>query len=282
MNHLPFGISQYTTWPLTFEQDLQLYHWLGVGNIEVCESKLSATNPQPQLQALQSYGLKVSSVQPRYHSPFPNSLRKTPTAPAERMRRLQESIRRFGRYCPGTTLVVNTGLAPGGDFATAHRVAVSEFKKIARFAHGHNVRIGLEPLNPVYMNTDTFLCSIAHAARLMEEVDHEAFGLFLDVWHYWEDSEAPALIRKYAGRIFGVHVSDWRLPRAFGDRLLPGAGEIPLNAMLKTIRKTGYDGVYTLEIFSDLRLPDSLWKYPAQTAAAGQKAFAKLWRQICA
>lgn len=282
MSQLPFGISQYTTWPQTFAQDLHLYRRLGIEHIEVCEAKLSAANPHPQLRALRDSGLQVSSVQPRFHSPFPNSLRKRPAAPAERMHRLRESIQLFGAYFPGTTLVVNTGLAPDGDLASAYRTAEREFKKIARFAQRHRVRIALEPLNPVYMNTDTFVCSLAQAVRLMEAVDHAAFGLFLDVWHYWEETAAPALIRRHAKKIFGVHVSDWRRPRAFGDRVLPGAGEIPLVAMLRTIREAGYAGVYTLEIFSDLRLRDSLWKQPARTAAEGQRAFVKIEGKICA
>ena len=198
------------------------------------------------------------------------------------MKHLRESVRLFGRYFPGTTLVVNTGLAPDGNLASAYRVAGREFRNIAEYATAHGVRIALEPLNPVFMNTDTFICSLANAGRLVETVNHPAFGLFLDVWHYWEDSTGSALVRKYSGKIFGVHVSDWRLPRAFGDRLLPGAGEIPLVALLRAIRKTGYDGIYSLEIFSDLRLPDSLWVNPRRTVAEGQKAFATIWRQVCA
>lgn len=278
----PFGISQYTTWTLTFAEDLRLYRRLGIGHVEVCEAKLSAADPHRQLRALQDSGLNVSSVQPRFHSPFPNSLRKTPVSPAERMRRLAESVQLFGRYFPGTTLVVNTGLAPGGDLVSAYRTAAREFKKIAKLAQRHDLRIALEPLHPIYMNIDTFLCSLAHAVRLMKAVDHPAFGLWLDVWHYGADPAAPALIGKYARKIFGVHVSDWRLPRAFGDRLLPGAGELPLAELLKTIRNTGYDGIYTLEIFSDLRLRDSLWKHPARTAAEGRRGFEKIWRQVCA
>ena len=280
--HLPFGVSQYTTWPLTLAQDVELYAKDGVEYIEVCEAKLDPAAPEPGLESLRASGLKVSSVQPRYHSPFPNSLRPEPKSPSERMKRLGESVRRFGRHFPGTTLVVNTGLAPGGDLASAYRTTVREFKSIAKLAATHGVRIGFEPLNPFYMNTDTFISSLARAAQLIDAVDHPQFGLFLDVWHYWEDPEAGAWVRKLGKKIFGVHVSDWRTPRAFGDRLLPGAGEIPLADMLGTIRKTGYDGVYTLEIFSDLRLRDSLWANPRRTVLRGRNGFARIWRQVCA
>lgn len=279
---LPFGVSQYTTGPQSFARDLALLRRLGIGHIELCESKLSTTNPHPQLRQVQAAGLDVSSVQPRYHSPFPNSLRAVPASPRDRMARLRQSVRLFASYFPGTTLVVNTGLAPGGDLATAWKVAIREFQAIASFAAAHGVRIGFEPLNPVYMNTDTFICSLAHAGRLIDAVDHDKFGLFLDVWHYWEDPAAAALIRRYRNKIFGVHISDWRTPRAFGDRRLPGQGEMPLADLLRTIRRCGYEGVYTLEIFSDRRLEDSLWAHPARTVAAGRKSFTQLWRKVCA
>ena len=279
---LPFGVSQYTTWPLTWEQDLRLYARAGIGTIEVCEAKLDAADPHPQLRALAASGLKVASVQPRHHSPFPNSIRPQPASPGARMRLLARSVRLFGRYFPGTTLVVNTGIAPGGKFASAHRIAAREFRQLARLADDHGVRIGFEPLNPVYMNTDTFICSLASAGRLIEEVDHPRFGVFLDVWHYWDDPAAGAWIGKHARQIFGVHISDWRLPRAFGDRLLPGAGEMPLVRLLRDIRRTGYAGAYTLEIFSDLKLPDSLWRDPARTVRRGRNAFARIWRRVCA
>ncbi len=276
----PFGISQFTTWTQTWVQDLALYRELGVRNIEVCEAKLDPAKPQPQLESLLASGLHVASVQPRFHSPYPNSLRAVPAAPAERMRLLRESIRLFGRYFPGTTLVVNTGLAPGGDLAAAYRIAEREFRRAAVFAADHGVRLALEPLNPVYMNTDTFICSLAQGRRLIDAVDHPAFGVLLDVWHYPEETDAAAEVRKFGARIFGVHISDWRRPRAFADRVLPGQGELPLVPMLRAIRRTGYAGIYTLEIFSDLRLRDSLWAHPRRTVVAGQKAFAKLWKQI--
>ena len=278
----PFAISQYTTLPLTFAEDLALYRKLGIRQIEICESKLGASDGDRHLRAVVAAGFQVTSVQPQIHSPFPNSLRAQPATPRLRMQRLRKSIAFFSRHCPGTTLVLNTGLAPGGDLTAAHRVAVREFKVIARVADDHGVRVALEPLNPVYMNTDTFVCSLARAREMIEEVDHPAFGLFLDLWHFWEDLAAPAEIRRSAKQIFGVHISDWRRPRAFGDRVLPGAGQIPIVRLLKVIRQTGYRGAYTLEIFSDPRLADSLWKNPRRTAALGQQAFAHIWRQVCA
>lgn len=282
MSALPFGISQYTTWPQTFEEDLELYREAGVEFIEVCEAKLDASKPEAQLQQLKDSGLRVSSVQPRLHSLFPDFPRPEPVSPRERMGLLRKTIELFGRHFPGVTLVTITGAAPNGDYALAYRTAAQEYRELAKIAADHSVRVAVEPLHPILMNVDTFLCSLAHAGRVIESVDHPQFGLFLDVWHIWEDTGAPALIAKYGGKIFGVHVNDWRDPRAFGDRVLPGEGVIPLVALLQAIRQTGYDGAYTLEIFSETRLSGSLWADPRRTVVEGKKAFAKIWEDVCA
>jgi sugar phosphate isomerase/epimerase len=279
---LPFGVSQYTTWPQTFEEDLQLYQESEVGCIEVCEAKLNAANPHPQLERLKDSELKVASVQPRLHSLFPDFPRPEPKSPKERMARLRNTIEFFGQYFPGTTIVTISGAAPGGDYDLAYRTAAQEYKEIAKAAADNGVRVALEPLNPILMNVDTFICSIAHAGRIVEAVDHPAFGVFLDVWHIWEDAAACELIKHYAERIYGVHINDWKTPRAFGDRYLPGDGEIPLVPLLKAIRDTNYAGAYTLEIFSETHLSGSLWTNPRKTVTEGKEAFARIWEQVCA
>jgi sugar phosphate isomerase/epimerase len=275
-------MSQYTTWPLTFAQDLELYQKAGIEYIEVCEGKLDEVNPGEMLGRLKDTGLKVSSVQPRLHSLFPDVPRPEPKSPSERKARLKKTIQLFGRHFPGTTLVSISGAAPNADYDLAYRTAAKEYLEVAKVAADSGVRVALEPLNPILMNADTFLCSLAHAGRVIEEVNHPAFGLFVDVWHIWEDVAAPALIKKYGDKIFGVHVNDWRTPRAFGDRYQPGDGEIPLVELLRAIRSTSYTGAYTLEIFSETRLSGSLWADPAKTVVEGKKAFEKIWEKVCA
>jgi sugar phosphate isomerase/epimerase len=278
----PFGVSQYTTWPQSFEQDLTLFQALGVENIEVCEAKLDAGNPRPQLERLKASGLKVTSVQPRLHSLFPDQPRPEPASPGERMKLLADSIELFGQYFPGATLVSISGAAPGGDYHEAYKTAAREYRELAKIAEGHGVRVALEPLNPILMNVDTFICSLAQARRVIEAVDHPAFGMFVDVWHIWEDESACQLIAQTGSRIFGVHINDWNTPRAFGDRYIPGEGQIPLAKLLKAIRDSGYQGAYTLEIFSELRLGGSLWADPQKTVTQSKIAFENIWNQICA
>lgn len=278
----PFGVSQYTTWTQSFDDDLALCREAGVGHLEVCEAKLDAADPVPQLERLRASGLQVASVQPRLHSLFPDAPRPEPRAPEERMALLRGTMALFGKWFPGTTLVTIPGAVPGGDYALGYRTAAREYREAAKAAADLGVRLALEPLNPILMNVDTFLCTLAHAERVIGEVDHPAFGLFVDVWHVWEDPAAPERIEKAGAKVFGVHVNDWRTPRAFGDRCLPGEGEIPFVPLLRAVRRSGYAGAYTLEIFSETRLEGSLWTDPRRTVVEGKKAFEKIWREACA
>lgn len=222
---LRFSVSQYTTWPLTFEQDLELFARAGVNCIEVCEAKLDPTDPNPQLQRLKDSGLTVTSVQPRLHSLFPDVPRPEPASPRARMERLKSSIALFSRHFPGTTLVTITGAAPRADYASAYRIAAEEYREAARVAADHGVRIALEPLNPILMNADTFICSLAHAGRVIEAVDHPSFGLFVDVWHIWEDATAPAPAQLHAraDATMGDAAHPRRAPDRRRRRALPAA-----------------------------------------------------------
>ena len=69
-----FGISEFTTWPWSFERDVARYAAHGVDTIEVCEFKLNRDDYRSQLQSIERSGLTVSSVQSTVHSLFPDIL----------------------------------------------------------------------------------------------------------------------------------------------------------------------------------------------------------------
>ena len=278
-----FGVSEFTTWPWSFDHDVERYAALGVGAIEVCEFKLDAGRAEAQLARARELGLTISSVQPRLHSLFPDAPRPLPKEPGERMALYRETIRRFGQAAPGTTLVSISGAAPDGDYRLAYETAVTEYRALAEFAGEHGVRIALEPLNPILMNEDTFLCTLPDAMEVVLAVDHPNFGVFVDVWHIWADEGAPRQIREAGPKIFGVHLNDWHRPRHFGDRVSIGEGQIDLPRLVRAIHDSGYTGAYTLEIFSSDHLPDSLWKSDLDALIIkNQAAFAQVWESAFA
>jgi sugar phosphate isomerase/epimerase len=100
--------------------------------------------------------------------------------------------------------------------------------------------------------------TLAQGRALVEAVGHPHFGLCLDLWNVWQGANIEAEIRACGDRTFVVQLADWRLPRSFEDRLVPGRGEIPLPPLLRAVHESGYRGPYVVEIFSS-GVPDALW-----------------------
>lgn len=276
-----FGVSEFTTWPNTFEADVELYAAAGADCIEVTEFKLDGARLLEQLRSVQPSGLSVSSVQATVHSLFPDGLAGEPTDPQDRARHMRQSIERIAPLVPvETPFVAVTGAAPGGDVQCVYDTAVKAFRELAQVAAAHGARLAFEPLNPMLMNSDTAIWSLADALELVEAVDHRSFGLCVDVWNVWQSPNLLELIRRCGERIFLVQVSDYRRPRSHNDRVSVGDGEIPLRDIISVLRQTSYRGPYVLEIFSGESLPDSLWRSdPSSVLKKNMLAFEDVWRE---
>jgi sugar phosphate isomerase/epimerase len=253
-----FGVSEFTTQPWSFEQDVENYARLGVDTIEVCEVKLDEERAVEQLALVGQYGLPITSVQPTIRTLFPSRSQPEPKEPRERMARFRRTIERVSQAAPGVPFVTNTGIPPNGNIQHAFDVAAQEYRTLAEFAQDHGVRVALEPLNAAIMNVESAIWTLGQAMQLVTAVDRASFGICLDVWNIWQNADVTAAITACGDRIFVVQVSDWRTPRSYEDRLVVGQGQIPLSPLLRAIHASGYRGPYTLEIFSG-EVPDSLW-----------------------
>lgn len=260
-----FGVSQFTTNPQTFEEDVALYSQLGVGALELAEAKLDFSRLDAQMALVQEHALPVCSVQPAVRTLFPSKSQPEPSAPAARMTLFCETIERLAPHTPSAAYVTNTGIAPDGDIQRVTDTAVREYRRVSEYAASRGVRVALEPLSPFLANVETAVWTIAHAREIVEAVNHPAFGYCLDTWNIWQNADLAQEIAQCAGRVFIVHIGDWRTPRGFRDRVIPGTGVIPLPPILRALRDTDYAGAYAVELFSDEALPDSLWRSdPAQ------------------
>jgi len=274
-----FGISEFTTWPWSFERDVARYASHGVDAIEICEFKLDRDDYRPQLRSIAASGLGVSSVQTTVHSLFPDSLAPAPRLPADRVRHMKDAIDRIAPHVPGgVPFVVITGAAPAGDTRLVYESCVEAFADLAAFAADRGVRIAFEPLNPVLLNTDTALWGLDQALELVREIDHPALGICLDTWNVFQTPDLPAVIADCAERIFLVQISDWHRPRSGADRIGLGEGSIDNAAILRCARSAGYAGPYVLEIFSDESLPDSIWRSDLDAVIdRNEAAFVRIW-----
>jgi sugar phosphate isomerase/epimerase len=275
-----FGVSQFTTWPWSFEQDVDNYARLGVDAIEVCEDKLDRDRAADQLALVGQRGLTISSVQPAVRTLFPSRMQPEPKDLHERTQRFRRTIERVSRFAQeGVPFVSNTGPPPNGNVQDVFDVAAREYRALADFAEAHGVRLALEPLNPALMNVESAIWTLEQAMRIVTAVDRDNFGICVDTWNVWQNADIGEAIRSCGGRIFVVQVSDWRTPRSVADRHIVGQGEIPLPALIHAIHESGYRGAYVLEIFSS-EVPDSLWDTDLSEVIRDSRiGLEKAWRE---
>jgi sugar phosphate isomerase/epimerase len=272
-----FSISQITTLASTFADDVRLYSDAGVDGIGVWELKLSGGGDADALELLEASGLGSAAAVPAIPSILPLPLMEGPADPAERVDTICKSLHRLAPFKP-SDVVCLTG--PGEDRDTV----VEGLRTIGAEAAHVGVRVGLEPINRVGGENWTMISSLPEAVELLDDADQPALGIQFDSWHLWNTSTLLEDIERYGDRFVGVHVADWREPtRSWADRVLPGDGVADLPAILGALDRSGWDGFYDLEIFSDNGAfgdawPDSVWDWPAEDAVRrGREAFERVW-----
>ena len=253
-----FGVSEFTTQPWSFDEDLERYARVGVDTLEVVEAKLDGPRFAEQMEAITAAGLAISGVQPAVRTFFGSRMMPVPAGIGERIACLRVSIERLGRFAPGVPFITNTGAHPKGDTAEAMQVVGDALGELAHIAGDHGVTLALEPLNPTSVNVESAIWTIDQALEVIDRAGSDRVGLCLDYWNIWQNADVEAQIARAAGRIFTVQASDWRVPRSFADRIVPGDGAIPLGRLIAATRAAGFDGSYVVEIFSD-DVSDSLY-----------------------
>ena len=258
MPPLRLGFSEFTTMPWPFERDLGAYVRVGATALEVVEAKLADDGFAEQLASIEAAGLAISGVQPRVRTFFASRMTPEPKALEDRMAALRGSIERLGPHASGAPFITNTGAHPTGDMDEAMRVVARTLKALGPVATDHGVKLALEPLNPTSVNVESAIWTVDQALSVIEDVGHDAVGLCLDYWNVWQNADLAAQIARAGDRIFTVQASDWRTPRSFADRIVPGDGAIPLAELMRWTREAGFEGAYVVEIFSQ-DVDDSLW-----------------------
>ena len=197
----------------------------------------------------------------KVHSVFVDSMANTPEDPADRISAMKDAITGSASYLPsGTPFIIITGIAPNSNFRHANERTIEALKELGEHAARHEMRIAFEPLSPVNIHTDTSLWYLDQGIELVDRVSHPAVGICIDTWNVWQTPKLDDVIRQCGNRIFLVQLSDWKTPRSTADRYSLGDGEIPLNRIVASIRETGFEGAWVVEILSSYHLPGSLWK----------------------
>lgn len=277
MSHPRFSVSEFSTMPLSFEEDLAAYAAGGAEGIGLAEAKLPEGRDTESLAKLRASGLKATICLPAGLSVLPLPPFPGPDDPQERVESLCASVRRLAAFDPEVVLCL-TG--PVGDRSPdeARQIVVEGLREVARAGAEAGVRVALEPIHVSARDDFTMVDNIPDAVALLEEVG-VPMGILFDTWHLWDTPDVLDHIRANAHRFPAVHVNDWRDPtRGWDDRLLPGDGIMDLPAIFGALEAGGFDGWYDLEIFSTETYPDSLLKLdPVELVRRGKAGFLHAW-----
>jgi sugar phosphate isomerase/epimerase len=274
----PFSISETTTYPATFEEDLAAYKAAGVDGIGIWEFKLPKGQDAQSIDALRASGLPATICVPDVPCIMPDAYFREPRDPVERRKELCASIRRFAAFNPVGIMVLSG--APGDDPVAARRVVVEGLKAAADTAGEIGVELGFEAIRK---DAGSLISTLPEMLGILEDIGAPNIKIIFDSWHFWDLPGIVHDLRKYADRFICIQVNDRRRPRSWADRLLPGDGDLKLPAFFGALESGGFKGWYDLEVFSDDgrwadAYPDSLYNLkPAEVAKRAVAGFRKEW-----
>jgi sugar phosphate isomerase/epimerase len=150
--------------------------------------------------------------------------------------------------------IIAGGLPKGSkDIVGAHRQVREGLATILEHARKVGVKLGLEPLHPMYAADRACINTLEHANDLCDELG-PGIGILVDVFHVWWDPNLEREIARagQARRILGFHVCDWLVPMKdmLLDRGMMGDGVIDIPRIRRLVEGAGYGGTVEVEIFS--------------------------------
>lgn len=252
----------------TLKEKLAAIAAAGFDGIEIFENDFLAFDDGPREVGamVRDHGLEISLFQPfRDFEGMPEPQRSRAFDRAERKFDIMEEL--------GTDLVlVCSNVAPvalGGIDRAA-----DDLRELGERAARRGLRIGFEALawgRHVHDHRDAW--------EIVRRADHPNVGLILDSFHSLARKIDPDTIRSIpSDKIFFVQLADAPLidmdllywSRHF--RNMPGQGDLDVTGFARAVAATGYDGVWSLEIFNDQFRGGS----PRMIAADGHRSLVAL------
>lgn len=144
------------------------------------------------------------------------------------------------------------GPVPAGESRDAAvDLFVEVLKPLAEHAHERGVLLLIEPEPGLLIETTDQYLEVA------ERVNAPSIGLNFDVGHaYCVGEDLPRAIERLAPQIRHYHFEDIAATRVH-HHLVPGTGAIDFTEVIAAIRRTGYDGWLTVELYPFLDDPDA-------------------------
>jgi len=254
---MELSLNQATTRPYGLPETIDAASRAGIKHIGLWIDPVHQTGVRSTVRLLAEAGLAVSSmsrvgfVADKTEAALTNAI--------DDVRRALDLAAQVGS--PMLTFIA--GGLPEYDRSIAHaeervRAALEKLEPHARAA---GVRLAIEPLHPLFVQSRSVVSTISSATRLIEDLPPESIGILVDAYATaWDASFEPS-VQAAGSRIAGYQVSDFALPlpepENMNGRLFPGEGTTDLAPMTVAVRTAGYTGPVEVEIFND-----DVWSLP--------------------
>ena len=267
-NNSPLVSMNLISTKLGIEKAIQDYYEAGYDGIGLWDDQVYQYGVDRTIDLLHKYPLKVTHL--IYVGPFNQTNEKDYRAAREADR---DKLRVAGKLGADSVLAM-TGSINGLGHREAFRQLNRSLRDLVDTAAENKVKIGLEPLNYI-LQDDSFIFTLKDALDIVEDIDHPALGVFLDVFHIWSEPGIMETLKRTKGKIVGCHICDFRVMNLSAyDRVLMGDGVIPVRALLDAFKEQGWNKWYDIEIFSD-----ELWAMePAAFLKLAREKYDQLWR----
>lgn len=231
----------------TLREKLEAIAAAGFAEVEIFENDLLTFNGSPAeiRRMAEDLGLRIAVYQPfRDFEGMPEPQRQKVFARAERK---FDAMQALG--CD--FLMVCSNVSP--DSVGGIDRAAADFRELGIRAAARGLRVAYEALA-----WGRHVADYRDAWEIVRRADHPAVGFVLDSFHALARGTDLGAIRAIpAERIFLVQLAD--APRLQMDTLswsrhfrsFPGQGELPIGDFMDALGATGFDGLLSLEIFSD-------------------------------
>jgi sugar phosphate isomerase/epimerase len=169
----------------------------------------------------------------------------------------------LGAPCVTVAVAIHADITPG-NVAECTAVAVDALQRMAGYARGKGIRLVFEATNHLEMGK--FVNTALNHKRMIELTGQDNIGIQLDWFHANFEELNP-----YEA-VMDAHPLLWHMHFRDSNSLTPGYGTVDFKAVLRAVKKIGYDGYCTIE--SAPMVPD------ADTAAKDGIDYLKLLERI--
>ena len=171
-----------------------------------------------------------------------------------------------------------TWIPPASDVPTAEWTArtVTRFKRIMDVLNANGVRLGMEFVGPHHlragganaMGAFQTIWTLEQTLELINAIGSDGLGLLVDSYHLDTTStDADVLLPLGDALIVHAHINDAGSETTAetaldGNRVLPGAGRLPLQHYVDVLKAIGYNGFLCCEVLT----PTPLGETPTSAA----------------